>query len=36
MRKIKIIGVPLDPGQERRGVDMEPSALHVVLINVQS
>jgi len=33
MRKIKIIGVPLDLGQERRGVDMGPSALRVAGIN---
>src|SRR5437879_12575343 len=26
-QKVRIIGVPLDPGQSRRGVDMGPSAL---------
>lgn len=35
MRKIKIIGVPLDLGQERRGVDMGPSALRVAGLNEQ-
>jgi arginase len=35
MRKIKIIGVPLDLGQERRGVDMGPSALRVAGINAR-
>jgi arginase len=33
MRKVKIIGVPLDLGQERRGVDMGPSALRVAGLN---
>ena len=33
MRKIRIIGVPLDLGQERRGVDMGPSALRVAGLN---
>src|SRR5450432_3034522 len=28
-RKIRVIGVPLDLGQSRRGVDMGPSAVHV-------
>src|SRR6266545_7473182 len=28
-RKIRIIGVPLDLGQSRRGVDMGPSAVRV-------
>ncbi len=27
--KIRIIGVPMDLGQSRRGVDMGPSALRV-------
>ncbi len=35
MQKIKIIGVPLDLGQERRGVDMGPSALRVAGLNEQ-
>ena len=29
MKQIEIIGVPLDLGQQRRGVDMGPSALRV-------
>ena len=33
MRKIRIIGVPLDLGQARRGVDMGPSALRVAGLN---
>src|SRR3990167_9006622 len=33
MRKIRIICVPLDLGQERRGVDMGPSALRVAGLN---
>ena len=33
MQKVKIIGVPLDLGQERRGVDMGPSALRVAGLN---
>jgi len=33
MRKVRIIGVPLDLGQERRGVDMGPSALRVAGLN---
>ena len=33
MKKIRIIGVPLDLGQERRGVDMGPSALRVAGLN---
>ncbi|HLK06364.1 MAG TPA: arginase family protein, partial [Candidatus Angelobacter sp.] len=28
-KKIKILGVPLDLGQSRRGVDMGPSAVRV-------
>ena len=28
-QKIRIIGVPMDLGQNRRGVDMGPSALRV-------
>ncbi len=28
-QKIRIIGVPMDLGQSRRGVDMGPSALRV-------
>src|ERR1700758_4513853 len=28
-RKIRVIGVPLDLGQSRRGVDMGPSAMRV-------
>src|SRR5262245_58952026 len=35
MSKVKIIGVPLDLGQERRGVDMGPSALRVAGLNEQ-
>jgi len=35
MRKIRIIGVPLDLGQERRGVDMGPSALRVAGLNAR-
>jgi arginase len=35
MRKIKIIGVPLDLGQERRGVDMGPSALRFAGLNAR-
>ena len=35
MKKIRIIGVPLDLGQERRGVDMGPSALRVAGLNEQ-
>jgi len=35
MRKVKIIGVPLDLGQERRGVDMGPSALRFAGLNEQ-
>ena len=33
MRKVRIIGVPLDLGQERLGVDMGPSALRVAGLN---
>jgi arginase len=29
MRQIRILGVPLDLGQSRRGVDMGPSAMRV-------
>lgn len=32
--KIRILGVPLDLGQERRGVDMGPSALRAAGLNV--
>jgi len=35
MRKIRIIGVPLDLGQERRGVDMGPFALRVAGLNAR-
>jgi arginase len=35
MRKIRIIGVPLDLGQERRGVDMGPSAVRVAGLNAR-
>ncbi len=35
MPKIKIIGVPLDLGQDRRGVDMGPSALRVAGLNAR-
>src|SRR3990172_5305794 len=35
MRKVRIIGVPLDLGQERRGVDMGPSALRVADLNAR-
>jgi arginase len=35
MRKLKIIGVPLDLGQERRGVDMGPSALRFAGLNAR-
>jgi len=33
MRTVRIIGVPLDLGQARRGVDMGPSALRVAGLN---
>lgn len=33
MRKVRIIGVPLDLGSDRRGVDMGPSALRVAGLN---
>jgi arginase len=33
MYKIKILGVPLDLGQERRGVDMGPSAVRAAGLN---
>ena len=35
IRKIKIVGVPLDLGQGRRGVDMGPSALRVAGLNAR-
>lgn len=35
MPKIKIVGVPLDLGQDRRGVDMGPSALRVAGLNAR-
>lgn len=35
MRSIKVIGVPLDLGQDRRGVDMGPSALRVAGLNAR-
>lgn len=35
MRRIKIIGVPLDLGQDRRGVDMGPSAIRVAGLNAR-
>ncbi|MCZ6491187.1 MAG: arginase [Acidobacteria bacterium] len=35
MRKVRIIGVPLDLGQQRRGVDMGPSALRVAGLNAR-
>lgn len=35
MKKIKIIGVPLDLGSDRRGVDMGPSALRVAGLNAR-
>ncbi len=35
MRTIKIIGVPLDLGSDRRGVDMGPSALRVAGLNAR-
>jgi len=31
--KIRILGVPLDLGQERRGVDMGPSAVRAAGLN---
>ncbi len=34
-RKVKIVGVPLDLGQGRRGVDMGPSALRVAGLNAR-
>ncbi len=34
-RKIRVIGVPLDLGQSRRGVDMGPSALRVAAIDAK-
>lgn len=33
MQKIKVLGVPLDLGQERRGVDMGPSAVRAAGLN---
>lgn len=35
MKKIRIIGVPLDLGSDRRGVDMGPSALRVAGLNAR-
>ena len=35
VQKTKIIGVPLDLGQDRRGVDMGPSALRVAGLNAR-
>ena len=35
MGKIKIVGVPLDLGQDRRGVDMGPSAMRVAGLNAR-
>ncbi len=35
MSKIKIVGVPLDLGQDRRGVDMGPSAVRVAGLNAR-
>ena len=35
MKRIRIIGVPLDLGQERRGVDMGPSALRFAGLNAR-
>lgn len=35
MRKVNIIGVPLDLGQQRRGVDMGPSALRFAGLNAR-
>ncbi len=34
-RKVRIIGVPMDLGQDRRGVDMGPSALRVAGLNAR-
>src|ERR1700759_5790907 len=31
-KKIRVIGVPLDLGQSRRGVDMGPSAVRVAVL----
>ena len=33
MLRIRILGVPLDLGQERRGVDMGPSAVRAAGLN---
>ena len=33
MLKVRILGVPLDLGQERRGVDMGPSAVRAAGLN---
>ena len=33
MRKLSIIGMPMDLGQMRRGVDMGPSAIRYAGIN---
>ncbi len=35
MGKVRIIGVPLGLGQERRGVDMGPSTLRVAGLNAR-
>ncbi len=35
MRKVRLVGVPLDLGQQRRGVDMGPSALRVAGLNAR-
>lgn len=34
-RKVRVIGVPMDLGQDRRGVDMGPSALRVAGLNAR-
>jgi arginase len=34
-RKVRILGVPMDLGQDRRGVDMGPSALRVAGLNAR-
>ena len=33
MKKVKIIGVPMDLGAGRRGVDMGPSAIRIAGLN---
>jgi len=35
MRKVRIVGVPLDLGSDRRGVDMGPSAVRVAGLNAR-